>query len=115
MRGCFLKKDKRAKPDKEDASVTAMLTAIRDKAGGRSREGPFPKMWPLVEYQNAGPRQGRSPAPPGSVPMPTAMPTAIRGFPSQAARLDPEGRGAARRAGRDIPPQDHPDIESVRV
>ena len=48
MRGCFLKKDKRAKPEKEDASVTAMLTAIRDKAGGRSREGPFPKMWPLV-------------------------------------------------------------------
>ena len=32
MRGCFLKKDKRAKPDKEDASVTAMLTAIRGQS-----------------------------------------------------------------------------------
>ena len=53
MRGCFLKKDKRAKPDKEDASVTAMLTAIRDKAGGRSREGPFPKMWPAQTADNA--------------------------------------------------------------
>ena len=37
------------------------------------------------------------------------------GWAGLAARLDPEGRGAARRAGRDIPPQDHPDIESVRV
>ena len=41
----------------------------------------------------------------------------FRVSPSQAARLDPEGRGAARRAGRDIPPQDHPkhDLTGFRV
>ena len=36
------------------------------------------------------------------------------GFLSEAARLDPEGSVAACRAGRYIPPQDHPNMKSIR-